>query len=152
MIVIGSDHAGENLKRKIKEYLNENNLEYADINNYDENDDYPDIASKLSNKVLENKDNLGIAICGSGIGMCITCNKFSGIRAALCVDEYMAKMCRMHNDANVICLGERLDYYNDGKVYEIIENFMKTSFEGGRHERRLEKISKIENSNKGDNI
>lgn len=152
MIVIGSDHAGENLKRKIKEYLNENNLEYADINNYDENDDYPDIASKLSNKVLENKDNLGIAICGSGIGMCITCNKFSGIRAALCVDEYMAKMCRMHNDANVICLGERLDYYNDGKVYEIIENFIKTSFEGGRHERRLEKISKIENSNKGDNI
>ena len=152
MIVIGSDHAGENLKRKIKEYLNENNLEYADINNYDENDDYPDIASKLSNKVLENKDNLGIAICGSGIGMCITCNKFSGIRAALCVDEYMAKMCRMHNDANVICLGERLDYYNDGKVYEIIENFIKTSFEGGRHERRLETICKIENINKGDNI
>lgn len=152
MIVIGSDHAGENLKKKIKEYLNESNLEYIDINNYDEKDDYPDIASKISTKVLENDNNLGIAICGTGIGMCISCNKFSGIRAALCTDEYMAKMCRMHNNANIICLGERLEYYSEDKVYNILDSFIKTSFEGGRHERRLEKIKEIENINKGDNI
>lgn len=153
MLIIGSDHAGVELKENIKKYLKDNNIEFYDINGKNEltDDDYPDIAEKICADVVKSSRNLGIAICGTGIGMCITCNKVNGIRAALCTDEYMAKKAREHNDANVLCLGARLEYASDReKMLNIVNQFLNSSFEGGRHLRRLKKIEEIEN--KGDNI
>ena len=153
MLIIGSDHAGVELKENIKKYLKDNNIEFYDINGKNEltDDDYPDIAEKICADVVKASGNLGIAICGTGIGMCITCNKVNGIRAALCTDEYMAKKAREHNDANVLCLGARLEYASDReKMLNIVNQFLNSSFEGGRHLRRLKKIEEIEN--KGDNI
>ena len=153
MLIIGSDHAGVELKENIKKYLKDNNIEFYDINGKNESvdDDYPDIAEKICADVVKASGNLGIAICGTGIGMCITCNKVNGIRAALCTDEYMAKKAREHNDANVLCLGARLEYASDReKMLNIVNQFLNSSFEGGRHLRRLKKIEEIEN--KGDNI
>lgn len=153
MLIIGSDHAGVELKENIKKYLKDNNIEFYDINGKNESvdDDYPDIAEKICADVLKDSGNLGIAICGTGIGMCITCNKVNGIRAALCTDEYMAKKAREHNDANVLCLGARLEYASDMvKMLNIVNQFLNSGFEGGRHLRRLKKIEELEN--KGDNI
>lgn len=153
MLIIGSDHAGVELKENIKKYLKNINIEFYDVNikNESEDDDYPDIAEKICADVVKASGNLGIAICGTGIGMCITCNKVNGIRAALCTDEYMAKKAREHNDANVLCLGARLEYASDReKMLNIVNQFLNSSFEGGRHLRRLKKIEEIEN--KGDNI
>ena len=153
MLIIGSDHAGVELKENIKKYLENINIEFYDVNIKNEltDDDYPDIAEKICADVGKASGNLGIAICGTGIGMCITCNKVNGIRAALCTDEYMAKKAREHNDANVLCLGARLEYASDReKMLNIVNQFLNSSFEGGRHLRRLKKIEEIEN--KGDNI
>lgn len=147
MVIIGSDHTGVELKNNIKDYFKEKNIDYIDvIKENDENDDYPDIALKICNEVLNKKNSLGIAICGTGIGISIACNKIKGIRAAMCTDKYMAKMARNHNDANVLCLGARLE--SSKKIEDvicIIENFLEASFEGGRHKRRVDKISMLEN-------
>ena len=154
MIIIGSDHAGIELKKKIIEYLYTQKIEYADVTCYanQDGDDYPDVARVISQKVLENKSNLGIAICGTGIGISICCNKFRGIRAALCTDEYMAKLSRLHNNANILCLGARLENAkNDNAIKQIVQAFINNFYEGGRHDRRLEKIRDLENLNlKGD--
>lgn len=157
MIIVGSDHTGFELKKNIIEYLLKKNYNVLDINEEYENAqniqntedvcniDYPDIAYILSKKVLEKKENIGIAICGTGIGISISCNKVKNIRAALCTDEYMSKMAKEHNNANVICFGARLESTKDIKnVYKMIDAFIESSFEGKRHERRIEKISKIE--------
>ena len=147
MVIIGSDHTGVELKNNIKDYFKEKNIDYIDvIKENDENDDYPDIALKICNEVLNKKNSLGIAICGTGIGISIACNKIKGIRAAMCTDKYMAKMARNHNDANVLCLGARLE--SSKKIEDvicIIENFLEASFEGERHKRRVDKISMLEN-------
>ena len=103
--------------------------------------DYPDFAAKVCQSVLENEGSKGILICGSGIGMSMAANKFDGIRAALCHNEYSAKMAREHNDANVICLGERVSGF--GMVEAIIDSWNDASFEGGRHEGRVEKINAL---------
>ena len=110
MVIIGSDHTGIELKKKIINYLYDNHVEYADVTNYanQEGDDYPDIALTVCSEVLKNSNNLGIAICGTGIGISIACNKIRGIRAAVCTDRYMAEMTRHDNNANVLCLGARL--------------------------------------------
>ena len=150
MVIIGSDHTGINLKKKIIQYLQESKIDYIDATDYEnqDGDDYPDIASIVCKNVLSNKENIGIAICGSGIGISIACNKIVGIRAAVCTDSYMASMCRRDNDANVLCLGARLDVAkNNDKVVDIVDKYLNTAFEGGRHERRLNKIKELEKQN-----
>lgn len=150
MIIIGSDHTGIELKKKIINFLYENHIEYADVTNYknQDGDDYPDIAFTVCSKVLENSNNLGIAICGTGIGISIACNKIRGIRAANCTDLYMAEMTRHDNNANVLCLGARLLVSKDmEKVEAIVNAFIHTFYDGGRHERRLQKIKKLEEIN-----
>ena len=147
MVIIGSDHTGIELKKKIIEYLYKNQIEYADVTNYknQDGDDYPDIAFTVCSKVLESKNNLGIAICGTGIGISIACNKIRGIRAAVCTDRYMAEMTRQDNNANVLCLGARLDISKDIDIIEeIVGAFIHTFYNGGRHERRLNKIKELE--------
>lgn len=143
MIIIGSDHTGIELKENIANYLLKKGIEVIDATNYEDQtgDDYPDRAYDVCKKVLENEGSLGIAICGTGIGISIACNKVNGIRASVCTDKYMAKMTRQDNDANVLCLGARLELTN---VYEIVDEFITTEFAGGRHQRRVDKISKIE--------
>lgn len=147
MIIIGADHTGFELKDKIIKYCKNKNLEIIDVSDYeiDINDDYPDVAKNICLEVLKEFKNLGIAICGTGIGISIACNKISGIRAALCFDDYMAKMSRNHNNANVLCLGARLEYTKDiNNVINIIEEFINSDFEGDRHQKRLEKIKELE--------
>lgn len=147
MIIIGLDHTGIELKNNIINYLKEKDIEVIDATNIEDQtgDDYPDRAYEICKKVLETPNSLGIAICGTGIGISIACNKVNGIRASVCTDKYMAKMTRQDNDANVLCLGARLDLAN---VYEIVDAFISTEFAGERHLRRVEKIARIEECEK----
>lgn len=146
MIVIGSDHTGIELKKKIIEHLKLNNIQVKDVTNFDDQsgDDYPDIAYIICKNVLK-EDAMGIAICGTGIGISIACNKMHGIRAAVCTDKYMAQMTRQDNNANVLCLGSRLE---NTKVIEIVDEYLNTEFAGGRHQRRVDKIYRIEQCQK----
>lgn len=146
MIIIGSDHTGIELKKKIVSYLVEKEIAVKDVTNFKDQsgDDYPDIAYIVCSNVKK-YNCLGIAICGTGIGISIACNKINGIRAAVCTDKYMAKMTRQDNDANVLCLGSRLEIKD---VFELIDEFINTEFAGGRHQRRVDKITKIEMSQK----
>lgn len=146
MIVIGSDHAGVELCNLIIKYLQENNIEVENVSkNVEANDDYPDVAVKVCNKVLDNSCNLGIAICGTGIGVSIACNKVKNIRAALCTDVYTAQKSREHNNANIMCLGARTSSCsNFSNVKDMIDAFLNTEYEGMRHEKRLQKIKMIE--------
>jgi len=137
IIVFGSDHAGFGLKNVLMEHL-AGRFETIDVGTHSlDSCDYPVIAGKLAREVLE-RGALGILICGSGIGVSITANRFEGIRAALCANEYMARMSRMHNDANVLCMGERIIGVDLAKA--ITEAFLSTDFEGGRHQRRVDQI------------
>ncbi|MBD3163633.1 ribose 5-phosphate isomerase B [Candidatus Woesearchaeota archaeon] len=145
-IIIGSDHGGYGLKEKLKKYLSSKGISSEDVGAFNRDScDYPDLAAKLSRKVLEKKQ-LGIIICGTGLGVCMASNKFMGIRAALCYDKYTAKMAREHNDANVLCLGGRtIDF---GKAKQIADTFLNTETSTEeRHKRRVEKISEIEKNN-----
>lgn len=150
MVIIGSDHSGIDLKKKIIKYLCESNIEYLDVTDYDnqDGDDYPDIAHIVCKNVLNDSKNRGIAICGTGIGISIACNKIVGIRAAVCTDSYMASMCRKDNDANVLCLGARLDLVEKCDfVIDIVDKYLNTTYDGGRHQRRLNKIEALEKQN-----
>jgi len=139
---IGADHAGIDIKAYVKELFEKRGHEVIDLGpNTKDRVDYPDYASKVCKSVLEEDGSKGILICGSGIGMSMSANKFDGIRAALCHNEYSAKMAREHNDANVICLGERVSGF--GMVEAIVDAWNDSSFEGGRHEGRVEKINAI---------
>ncbi len=146
MIVIGSDHTGIELKKRIISYLKQKNVDVIDVTNFDNQtgDDYPDIGYIVCKNVLA-KNCLGIAICGTGIGISIACNKVNGIRAAVCTNKYMAQMTRQDNDANVLCLGARLE---NVEIEEIVDAFISTKFAGGRHQKRVDKIKKIEDSQK----
>ncbi|HEX9804116.1 MAG TPA: ribose 5-phosphate isomerase B [Candidatus Dojkabacteria bacterium] len=138
-IFIGSDHAGFRLKEAIKKYLDEKNYKYEDLGtDSEESVDYPDYAKKVGEKVLGNPDSLGILMCGSGNGVCITANKIHGIRAAYGANEYLAEFARRHNNANVICLGGRV--VGEEHAKSIIEAFLTSDFEGGRHEKRVNKM------------
>lgn len=146
MIILGTDHAGVELKDYIKEELMRDDCEVLDVSNENiDGDDYPDIVAKMCSKI-EKKD-FGIMICGTGIGSSIVANKIRGIRAAVCYDNYTARLTRYDNDANVLCLGARTDIAKDKRyIYEIVKTFLNTKFSNEeRHVRRLEKISKIEN-------
>lgn len=136
-VIFGSDHAGIDLKRVLMDHL-EADFKVIDVGPAQKAScDYPVYARKLCHKVLE-LQSLGILICGSGIGMCMAANRIRGIRAALCMNEYMARMARMHNDANVLCLGERIVGIDLAK--SITQAFLAASFEGGRHQKRIDLI------------
>ena len=137
-IFIASDHAGFKLKNSIiLKFIKTKKIE--DLGpKLSESVDYPDFAKKLSRKVSSNKGSFGILVCGSGMGMAITANKIKNIRAALCYSAKNTKLSRLHNNANIITLGERL--INKNKAFKLIEIFLKTKFEGGRHLRRVKKI------------
>ena len=142
-IVIGSDHGGIHLKEVLKQHLAERGLEVTDAGTYTEDScDYPDIAVKVCREITEGKAGMGILVCGTGIGMSMAANKVKGIRAALCGDVFSATMSREHNDANVICLGERV--LGPGLAVSILDAWLDTEFAGGRHARRVNKIMAIE--------
>ena len=137
-IFISSDHAGYNLKINIIKKLSKKQ-KIVDLGPSSKNSvDYPDYAHKLSKKVSNNKGSFGILICGSGMGMSMTANKNKKIRAALCYSVKNTKLSRLHNNANIITLGERL--INKNKAFNLIKVFLSTKFEGGRHLRRVKKI------------
>lgn len=145
MIFIGSDHAGYDLKKIVIKHLEEKGIEYSNYGSLDGLPvDYPDVAKEVCTEYLEkgtNEDKI-ILICGTGIGISITANKIKGIRAALCTDTYTAKYTRLHNDANALCMGGRV--IGSGVAEEIVDMFLSTEFEGGRHQRRVDKIMAIE--------
>ncbi len=136
---IATDHAGFNIKESVKELVKSMGHEVVDLGtNSNERVDYPDFAHKLSKEVLNDSGSFGILICGTGIGMSLAANKHKGIRAALCHDAYTAQMARAHNDANVLCFGERV--VGLGVAESILKAWCETDFEGGRHENRVKKI------------
>ncbi|HIJ59668.1 MAG TPA: ribose 5-phosphate isomerase B [Nitrospirae bacterium] len=142
-IAIASDHAGIEMKEAFVNLLSEFGHECLDFGSKNfESVDYPDFAEKVSKEVSEGNYDRGILICGTGIGMAITANKFPNIRAALCNDMYSAKMSRCHNDANILTIGGRIVGKDLAK--EILKVWLNTEFEGGRHSRRLLKIKSIE--------
>lgn len=144
MVAIGSDHGGYALKQEIMAFLEEQGIAYRDYGCYtDESCDYPDIAKPVCEAVIGGEAENGILICGTGIGISISANKIKGIRAALCSDYYSAKYTRLHNDANVICLGGRT--LGAGAACELVNVFLQTEFEGGRHQRRVDKVMALEN-------
>ncbi len=142
MLFLGSDHAGFQLKASIKKFLDENSIEYKDLGCESDIDacDYPVIAYKVGTSIKEG--DLGILCCGSGIGIGIAANKIKGIRAACCSDVFSAKYTRMHNNANVLCLGGRT--IGAGLAVELVDAFLKAEFEGNRHQKRVDMISQIE--------
>ena len=137
-LYIASDHGGFRLKNEIKEHLRIQDIEAEDLGCYtSESCDYPDFAHKLAYRILE-KGGRGILVCGTGIGMSIAANRHVGIRASHCTDTFSARMTRLHNDSNVLCLGERIT--GTGLALDIVDVWLRTEFEGGRHLRRVEKI------------
>lgn len=142
-IAISSDHGGNNLRREIMELLDELQISYEDFGpQTTDSVDYPDYAKPVAEAVAKGEFNRGILICGTGIGMSIAANKVKGIRCALVHDVFSAKATRCHNDSNIIALGERV--IGPGLAREIVQAWLNTDFEGGRHTRRVEKISELE--------
>ncbi len=142
-IVIASDHAGVDLKDKILKLLQELHHEVADFGVHNRDSvDYPDYGIPVAEAVSEGKAERGILICGTGVGMSIVANKFPRVRAALCYDSFTAKISRLHNDANILVLGERV--LENKRALEMVKLWLSTGFDGGRHERRLKKIEEIE--------
>ena len=139
-VAIGSDHAGFEFKESILSFLDGKNISYTDFGTYSTDSvDYPDFAHPVAEAVEKGEAAFGILLCGSGEGVCITANKHQGIRAALCWEEEIAELSRKHNDANIICIPAR--FVRDGKAEKMLDVFMNTAFEGGRHQNRIEKIS-----------
>lgn len=142
-IAVGSDHRGFQLKQRIVQLLSDLGHSVTDAGTNDSQSvDYPDFAKIVSQGVSEGKADRGILICGTGIGMAITANKFPGVRAITANDELTAEMCRRHNDVNVLCLSG--DMLGEGPVDSLIKTWIDTEFEGGRHQRRLDKIREVE--------
>ncbi|MCD8371707.1 MAG: ribose 5-phosphate isomerase B [Clostridia bacterium] len=143
-IALACDHGGLNLKREIIKYLTENGYEYKDFgtNSFD-SCDYPDYALPAAEAVAGGECDFGIVICSTGIGVSIVANKVKGIRCAHCHDTYCAEFTRLHNNANMLAMGEKV--VGPGLAIKIVEKFLTTQFEGGRHERRVNKITEIEN-------
>jgi ribose 5-phosphate isomerase B len=141
-IAIGGDHRGCKLKELVIRILEEHGYEYHDFGCYTEDSvDYPDIGVEVAGAVARGEYDRGILICGTGIGMCITANKVKGIRAAQCYNAFTAKRARLHNDAQICCLSAE---QGQARIPSILEIFLTTEFEGGRHVARIEKIRKIE--------
>ena len=138
-IFISSDHAGFKLKEEIKSHLSKKKISFQDMGPFnDDSVDYPDYAHKVARKVKINKSNVGILVCGSGMGMNIAANRHKNIRAAQCFNLKSTKLSRLHNDANIITLGSRL--LNKKLALNCVNTFLNTKFEGGRHIKRIKKI------------
>ena len=143
-IIIGSDHGGFKLKSEIVKHLQELGYEVSDLGCYNtESCDYPIIAKAVAEKVLE-ENSRGILVCGTGIGVSITANRYNGIRASHCTDTFTARMTRMHNNSNVLCLGARV--VGAGLALDLVDLFLNTEFEGDRHIKRIEKVMAIESN------
>ena len=143
MIVIGSDHGGLNLKTALKSYLTRREIQVSDAGtDTDASVDYPEFGLKVAEAVASGSINSGILICGTGIGMSIAANKVPGIRAALVTDVFMARMAKEHNNANILVLGGRV--LDEQKACDLVGAWLDASFEGGRHQGRLDMISEIE--------
>ncbi len=142
-IIIASDHAGLELRRELVSTLVERGFSFDDVGpTSHESVDYPDFAKKVAKAVAAGQYTHGVLACGTGIGMSIVANKYRGVRAALCSTEYEARMARSHNDANVLCMGQRV--IGTGVAQSILEVFLSTPFAGGRHEKRVQKIREAE--------
>lgn len=142
-VALGADHAGFQLKELIKQELLSREVECTDFGTFCENSvDYPDISYPVVQAIRSGEFRFGILVCGTGVGMAIAANKYSGIRAALCSDTYSARCAREHNDANILTLGARV--IGPGPVLDIVDLFLNTPFREGRHRRRLDKITLIE--------
>lgn len=148
MIAIGCDHAGVEMKKTIIESLIEKGYELEDLGTDGTPCDYPVIAEAVCDCVTSGRCEKGILICGTGIGMSMAANKIKGIRAALCCDSFSARFTRLHNDANVMCLGARV--LGTGLACDLAEIFLSTGFEGGRHQRRIDLITDLEEKNRKD--
>ena len=138
-ICIASDHAGYNLKESIKDFLVNKHMSIIDLGPFkNKSVDYPDYAKKIAHRVKQKKSDVGILVCGSGTGMAISANKIKNIRAAVCYNQKSTRLSRQHNNANIIALGSRLT--KKSLSFKLVELFLKTKFEGGRHLRRIKKI------------
>ncbi len=138
-IAIGADHGGFKLKERIIQHLRGLNVEFQDYGTFDEQScDYPDYAKKVASVVASGDFNKGILVCGTGIGVSIVANKTKGVRAALCSDTFSAKASRAHNDANILCLGQRV--IGEGLALDIVDAWLNSEFEAGRHKIRVNKI------------
>lgn len=145
MIALGCDHGGLNVKNAIAAHLKDRGFETCDFGTFDTAPiDYPDIAKNVCAAIQNGDAEKGILVCGTGIGMSLAANKHKGIRAAVCSEHFSARYTRLHNDANVLCLGERV--IGAGLACELADVFIDTEFEGGRHQTRVDKITEIENS------
>ena len=141
-ILIASDHAGFKLKKILIKQL-QDKFKFEDLGSFSENSvDYPDYAKKLSKKIDSNNDLIGVLICGSGIGMSIVANRFKNVRAALCMNNKMSMLARQHNNANILVLGSRL--ISEQEAIKCLIVFLKTNYEGGRHQARLDKFNLVE--------
>ncbi len=142
MIAIGCDHAAVELKKAVMKYLEEKQIDYIDLGTDGQTCDYPDIAEQVCRKIISGEAEKGILLCGTGIGMSIAANKIKGIRAAVCSDGFSVRYTRKHNNANVLCMGARV--LGTGLALELTDIFLETEFEGGRHQQRIDKITKLE--------
>ena len=144
-IALGCDHGGLEHKNAILEHLKERGFEVQDFGIYEQvSVDYPEIALKVAKSVAKGENELGILVCGTGIGMSLAANKVKGIRAAACSEHFSAKYTRLHNNSNIICLGGRV--IGVGTALELVDLFVDTEFEGGRHQRRVDMVMDIENN------
>ena len=144
-IAIGSDHHGVSIRSKLTEYLRQEGHTVDEVGppiDAPNPTDYPDIAAEVAQSVSTGRRDRGILICGTGIGMCIAANKFAGVRAAPVIDELSAELCRRHNNLNVLCIGNEI--LNEESIIQIVRIWLMTPFDGGRHERRINKIRSIE--------
>ena len=145
-IAVGCDHGGLEHKNAIAEHLKSEGFKVEDFGIYENKSvDYPEIALKVANSIKNGENELGILVCGTGIGMSLAANKVNGIRAAACSEHFSAKYTRLHNNSNILCLGGRV--IGIGTALELCDIFVNTEFEGGRHQRRIAMITEIEKSN-----
>ncbi|MDP9751551.1 ribose 5-phosphate isomerase B [Thermoanaerobacter pentosaceus] len=142
-IALGCDHGGFELKEVIKKHLEERNIEYMDYGTYSkESVDYPEYALKVAESIINGESDCGILCCGTGIGISIAANKVPGIRAAVVGDVFSARLCKQHNNANIICLGGRV--IGPGLATMIVDEWLDAEFQGGRHQKRIDKVIEIE--------
>lgn len=143
MIVLAADHGGFLLKEEVKKHLSEKNIDFIDVGTFSTDSvDYPDIAKKGAEKIISGECDKGLFFCGTGVGISMAANKIKGIRACCCSDYFSAKYTRLHNDANVLCLGGRV--VGAGVACELADVFLTTEFEGGRHAVRVNKVMELE--------